>query len=136
MLYKLREMKNQKKQWQPYELEELIEKFDDPVVLLSDQVETSHPNVIDASGFSFWGKIVLAAKAEAFYGAHSGFGGICASYAKKSYVINPSAEGAYRNPSLVLFDNVKWKDNGVHPQYEFNGPYVDYKEHTLQVREC
>ena len=27
MLYKLREMKNQKKQWQPYELEELIEKF-------------------------------------------------------------------------------------------------------------
>lgn len=108
-----------------------IHKFDKPVVLLSDQVETDHPNVIDASKLPLWQKIHLAASAEEFHGAHSGFGGICASYAKASFVINPSTEAAGRNPPLVVFDNVWCKAD--FPMYEASGPYIDYPG-ELEIR--
>ncbi len=111
-----------------------IHKIDGPVVLLSDQVETDHPNVIDASGLSLWQKIYLASEAQEFHGAHSGFGGICASYARLSFVINPSEEGAHRNPALVLFDNVRCKGMET-AVYGSDGPYVKY-DGTLEVLAC
>ena len=110
-----------------------IHKFDDPVVLLSDQVETDHPNVIDASKCTLWQKIYLAAHAESFHGAHSGFGGICASYAKSSFVINPSQEGIRRNPPLVVFGNVTCPK--VIDTYTAQGPYIDYPG-DLEISLC
>ncbi len=111
-----------------------IGNFDGPIVLLSDQLEDTRKGVIDASQLSLWQKIYVAAKAEAFYGAHSGFGGICASYAKKAFVINPSVEGSSRNPPLVLFDNVKCLVEC--DTYTARGPYVDQASAYAWVAPC
>ena len=39
-------------------------------------------------------------------GARSGFGAVCASYAKASSLINSNPPGRYRNPPIAIYDNV------------------------------
>lgn len=112
----------------------LIKGIDGRVVLLSDLVDVDcESDVIDCSELDIWQKIHIAHNADIFVGAHSGFGGVCASYAKKSFVVNISKEGAHRNPPIYLFDNVKCEIEGE--VYTASGPYLDpVKE--LEVKAC
>lgn len=87
-----------------------------PVVSLSDQVGNED---VDASQWPLWHKLYAASQAEIVFVGHSGFGGVCASYARKSVVINVNPAGCFRNPSLGLFGNVKMKGG-----YAPNGSYV------------
>ena len=107
------------------------------VVLPSDLVPSvqgdSDHDVVDCSELDIWQKIQIAHDANIFVGAHSGFGGVCASYAKKSFGVNFLKEGAHRNPPIYLFDNVSCVTEG--DVYTAAGPYLDAVK-DVEVVKC
>ncbi len=114
----------------------LIKGIDETVVLLSDEVDIIEDRdhaVIIASHLGLWQKIHIAHHASIFVGAHSGFGGICASYAKKSFGVNISLDGGNRNPPICLFDNVNFTIDG--DVYTAKGPYLDVPK-GVEIQTC
>jgi hypothetical protein len=84
------------------------EKWQLPIVFTSGFIESKKIETIDASRLSLWAKIETHRRAHYSYVAHSGFGMIVAVYRGLSDVklLNPSSDGMYRNPPVILFSNV------------------------------
>ncbi len=74
-----------------------------PIVSLGDDIGIG----VDFGGFGLWQKIWTAAGAEMVYGHHGDLGAVCASYARRSALINGNPESYGRNPPIAVYGNVR-----------------------------